>query len=183
MKINTFALSILFLLFSCTDKPIEIDKSHEIGMFDGSIGRHLFVQVNSEQRTVITQKGSHENLDIEIKLDGSGGQGDQKFTIYNQLNMKLKDVSKNKTYQSFNQEIESNKATYNQIILLVKEQMSSSVKSNQYSCLPNKKIFTIKITDLGNNTEKYVKGSIDGYLFNIENPKDSILITAKFIAD
>lgn len=182
MKKNLLIISILLLLNSCDDKSDVLDKHLHEGLFDGKIGRHHFAQANSEYRNVITKKGDFNKLSIEIKLDGSGGQHEQKFVIYNRLNIHLNRISKDKTYLDFGQKNKSKSPINNTVNLLVKEQFNSSIKSEEYICIPEKKKFTIKITDVGENNN-LVKGTIDGFLFNINNPQDSILISAKFITD
>lgn len=155
---------------SCENKIEDEEPKYELGLFEGTVGRHLFSQENTISRTVIRREIKVNEEKIKIDLDGSGGENEiNKFTIKNRIEFNLNNPETNKVYNEFDK--------LNTISLSIDEGYTE-IKNKVYKVLNSNKEFEIKVIDY--NKKLYIKGTIKGYLHNINDLKDSVLVSANF---
>lgn len=179
MKTKILAGILLLSLLSC-NKGEEIEPIKYQGMFKGDVGRNSFHLENTPLQTPVKSKVG-QDLELEVVIDGGSGENRPGNYTYNyKLEVLLSNISKDKIFESFSDRGNSNSKDFNRVKIAVYEKYYSTVVDKIYTAPENKKALKISIDDIDGSV---VKGSINGYLFNTADLKDSILVVANFITD
>ncbi|MGJ1323965.1 DUF5025 domain-containing protein [Sphingobacterium faecium] len=182
MKKNIIVAGFMMIgLLSCSKDHVEV-KPYIPGTFRGEIGRHGFYLENDKSRKVIkTLDGDAQSIKFEFELDNSFDQ----FIIYNQLIVNLKDMKAETTYKRFLPYVGDNGVNENWITLITKDGNIGNENAKIYSTLQDRETFNVQIEKISELQSKVpaVQGSMKGYLFNVKNHKDSILVQASFLTE
>ncbi|MEN5436623.1 DUF5025 domain-containing protein [Sphingobacterium faecium] len=172
---------MIFGLLSCSKDHVEV-KPYIPGNFKGEIGRHGFYLENDKSRKVIkTLDGNAQSIQFEFEMDNSFEQ----FIIYNQLIVNLKDIGAETAYERFFTYTGNNVVNENWISLKIKDGTIGNDNSKTYTTLQDRETFKLqieKISEVGAKVPS-VQGHMEGYLFNMKNQKDSILVHASFLTE
>ena len=172
---------MIFGLLSCSKDHVEV-KPYIPGNFNGEIGRHGFYVKNDKfKKKIKTLDGDAHSIKFEFALDNSFDQ----FSIYNQLIINLKDVNDNGVYKRFFTYTGHSVMNENWIYLKTKDGTLKDENEKIYTTLKDRETINIQIEKMSELDSKIpsVQGSMKGYLFNMKNQKDSILVQASFLTE
>jgi len=181
MKKNIIAGFMIFSLLSCSKDHVEV-KPYIPGNFNGEIGRHGFYVKNDKfKKKIKTLDGDAHSIKFEFELDNSFEQ----FIIYNQLIVNLKDIGAQTAYERFFTDTGNNVVNENWISLKIKDGTIGNDNSKTYTTLQDRETFKLQIERISEVGAKVpsVQGNMKGYLFNVKNQKDSILIQSSFLTE
>ena len=156
----------------------------EPGRFKGNIGRHGYDLVNDKfNERLSTTHFDNENLQFQFNSDASPSIIDDIFFDFNQiLTVNLVNPFNTSSFLFF--ETYEGSKNYNQNWITVDwfEQWKDQKTENFYTTVKGKKSIDINIVAIEYMNLKIpsIKGNMKGYLYNVENPKDSIYIKADF---
>lgn len=172
---------MIFGLLSCSKDHVEV-KPYIPGNFNGEIGRHGFYVKNDKfKKKIKTLDGDAHSIKFEFALDNSFDQ----FSIYNQLIVNLKDIGAQTAYERFFTYTGNNVVNENWISLKIKDGTIGNDNSKIYTTLQDRETFKLQIERISEVGAKVpsVQGNMKGYLFNMKNQKDSILVQASFLTE
>ncbi len=188
MKNKIILLLLCFisvLLFACSKEESSNPLEVEPGSFKGYIGRHGYDLVNDKfnERVSITHFDG-KNIQFQFKSDSSPSIIDGSIFEMNQLvTVNLVNPLKTSSFLFFNSYIESKNYIKNWITVDWFEQLGEQKTKKFYTTVKDKQsveaeILSVKYKELRIPSFEV---KIRGYLYNIENKKDSTLIDATFI--
>ena len=176
---------IIMLLFSCSENEGPNLPQIEYGRFRGDIGRHFYDLINDKfnERTSTTHYDS-KNFQFQFNSDSSspsiiGGS----IYAYNQiLTVNLVDPLNTPSFLFFETYKGSKNYIENWITVDSFEQRGDKKTEKFYTTVKEKQSRDVDILSVTYRDLKVpsLKGKIKGYLYNVENREDSILINATF---
>lgn len=184
---NYFYLAISFILIasltSCEqEKEPELPKV-EYGGFWGEIGKDEYYLINSKEfPRMKTTYFDEINYQFQFTDDATGKINSIPYKSHTKLTINLTDALNSKSYSTF--ETYNNIRDYSKdwIHLYYYKKWDKDENKGVYTTVKEKQSIDINIVDIEYMNLKIpsIIGNMKGYLYNVENPKDSIYIKADF---
>jgi hypothetical protein len=173
-------MSILLSLFACTKNETPVTEL-ELGNFEGKIDRSWYYTLNSKTETFLRTVGYNSgNYIFKFERESVG----YAYT-HQRLVVSLNNIPQQQSFQLFEPlNNESFSSTPDGISFYTKNADidGKNVDVRTYTTVKNKRSISVDIDRIDYRDLKIPSliGKIKGYLYNIENSKDSILIDATF---
>ncbi|KGE15850.1 hypothetical protein [Sphingobacterium deserti] len=187
MKTIYILLSVftLYIMSGCRKNNMEIPPV-EFGKIDAQFGRDSYWLINDRFRKVInTQVYDGKNYEFYIELNNFGNNGFQDYRVFHRLDVNLTDIVQGKIYQ-FNATNSSSD-----------RQRKSEISYEYIEAIGDKSIHKFYRPAIGRSNVSLtldgirgidyrtpaIEGYLSGYLYNIADRQDSVLITVRFLTE
>ncbi|KGE15852.1 DUF5025 domain-containing protein [Sphingobacterium deserti] len=178
----SFSLSIME---GCSKNNVEIPPV-EFGKIDARFGRHGYTLMNDHSRKVInTLTYDGKNYRFYIELNNFGNNGFQDYRVFHRLEVDLEDIVAGKVYSfdatnSSTERQQKNRISYEYI-----EAIGDRFDHKFYRPAIGKRNLSLTIESIKSNNYRTpaIDGGFEGYLFNVADVRDSVLISARFLTE
>jgi len=175
----------LFIMGACSKNNVEIPPA-EFGKIDARFGRHGYTLINDHFRKVInTRVYDGKKYGFYIELNNFGNNGFQDYRVFHRLEVDLEDIVAGKVYSFDTTNSSTERQQKNRISYEYIEAIGDRFDHKFYRPAVGKSNVSLTLDGVKRSDYRTpaIEGYLSGYLYNIADVRDSVLISAQFLTE